>query len=115
MKYSYIFILTFFYIISAFSQSSYNRIRVVKENRKVESNWIYGISIYDGIVYYIDSGEDNKINTLQLPESTTQTFIEIGSPETTQIYNKHRAEDGSWYIGGRTSETENFTNPVSQR
>src|SRR5690606_41695746 len=96
MKYSYIFILTFFYIISAFSQSSYHRIWGVKGYRKVESNWICGISIYDGIVYYIDSGEDNKINTLQLPESTTQTFIKIGSPATTQIYHKHRCEDGSW-------------------
>src|SRR5690606_17459927 len=109
MKNFSIILLTLVITATSYAQPAYHHIWGVKENRKVESNWIYGISIYDGIVYYIDSGENNKINALHLPESTTQTFIEIGSPETTQIYNKHRAEDGSWYIGGNTSETENFT------
>src|SRR5690606_5788485 len=106
MKTIYIYIITIITTTVCFSQPAYHRIWGVKENRKVDNSYITEIKIFDDVVYYTDI---NKINTLQLPEAITETFIEIGTPETTQIINKQKSTNGNWYIVGYTSLTEGFT------
>ena len=89
-----------------FSQPAYHRIWGVKENRKVDILPSFMV-IADDVLYYKE--DNNKINSISLPETETETFIEIGSYESTKIMDIHHANDGSWYIGGRTEDTESFT------
>ncbi len=113
MKYNIsLTLLTLFFITSSYAQPAYHRIWGVKENRKVNNDYVGGIKIFDNVVYYTN---ENKINVIQLPEATSETFIEIGTPETTNIYSKHQSSNGSWYIAGNTTETEGFTTPNAYR
>src|SRR5690606_36539125 len=109
---AFLLFILFFLSNIAFSQPTYHRIWGVKENRKVNDSYVYYVKMFDNVVYYNDI---NKINTIQLPEATTETFIEIGSQETTRILFKHRSNNGDWYISGYTSETENFVTPGAFR
>src|SRR5690606_34148480 len=90
---------------------TYHRIWGVKENRKVE---IFPASalITENVLYSV---KDNTINTTQLPEVITETFIEIGTEETTTIHSTARNIDGSWYQIGQTSQTSGFTTPNAYR
>ena len=114
MKYStYLIYLLFFGVTSAMAQPAYHRIWGVKENRKVDiDSYIKGIQIADDVVYYDIL---NKINALQLPQATTETFIEIGTPETTSIGIKYQSNSGNWYVIGYTTETEDFTTAGAYR
>ncbi len=112
MKNFTLILLTLITTATSYAQPTYHRIWGVKENRKVDNSYITEIQIFDDVVYYT---VDNKINALQLPEATTETFIEIGTPQTTQIINKQKSTNGNWYIVGYTSLTEGFTTPNAYR
>lgn len=49
--------------------------------------------IADDVLYYKEG--NNKINSISLPETETEPFIEIGSYESTKIMDIHHANDGS--------------------
>src|SRR5690606_7676911 len=116
MKYNIpLTLLTLFFVTSSYAQPAYHRIWGVKENRKMASGWIHDLSIKDNVVYFKDNVAPNKIFALHLPEAITETFIEIGTPETTEIGDKHQSSNGSWYIAGNTTETEGFTTPGAYR
>lgn len=105
------FILVNLCAFPSYSQSAYHRIWSVKENRKIDI--LNGRTlIAENALYTV---KDNKINKTQLPEATTETFIEIGTQETTTIFDIYRANDGIWLIVGSTSETENFATPGSYK
>src|SRR5690606_6892358 len=108
-------LLIFIYTSFSYAQPAFHRIWGVKENRKADNGWLYSLSIKDDVVYFRDGESPNKVFAMQLPEATTQTFIEIGSTETTNIIDKHQSTDGSWFIVGNTTETENFTTSGAYR